>query len=220
MAAEGVPGTLWEPGDGIVELRQCWWGWGSGLAREMGVLVRARPSSWGLLPPCLHWVAAILSSRPCSFQPPTTCRNSPTCCPICQTRGPGPEAAAQGCPEPGPGGLPWEGWGAVRAVVGLGQGACLSVPVHPEAVSSSPVQTELENQKAFGVHLAPGTLLLWFQAAGPVSSSAETQGRRSSALALWATSCCPTASPVKVNVTVSLAAGRQVAALWSASAST
>lgn len=41
-----------------------------------------------------------------------------------------------------------------------------------------------------------------FQAAGPASNSAETRGRRSSALASWATSCCPTVSPVKVTVAV------------------
>lgn len=40
---------------------------------------------------------------------------------------------------------------------------------------------------------------LWLQVAGPVSSSAVTLGMRSSALALWATSCSRMVSPVKVT---------------------
>lgn len=44
----------------------------------------------------------------------------------------------------------------------------------------------------------PAAHAVWLQAAGHVSSSAVTPARRSSARALWATSCWPTASPVKV----------------------
>uniref|UniRef100_A0A8D1KQG9 Fibulin-1 n=1 Tax=Sus scrofa TaxID=9823 RepID=A0A8D1KQG9_PIG len=48
--------------------------------------------------------------------------------------------------------------------------------------------------------------VLCLQVAGPASSSAETRARRSSAPALWATSCSPTASPAKISMNASRAA--------------
>lgn len=114
----------------------------------------------------------------------------------------GPKQQPWGVPRARPQGLLWEGRDTVEAAVGFSLGACLSLSIHPEDISSGLVHTELEKPKVRGVRLASSSCLPRLQAAGHANSSAGTRERRSSALALWAISCCLTASPVKVQFTL------------------
>lgn len=177
-------------------------GQGSGMGSDIGAELRGSGAGawlasemWGQkgplqgLPPCVAWALDILAGggqRPLLSALPLPAllqRQSPPW----RHRGWDLEQRPWGCSEPDSG-VPC---GKAAAA------ACLPVS-HPRA--------ELGSRGL----ARPQLTSVWLQAAGRASSSAGTRARRWSARASWATSCWPTASPVKV--TPRLRDGQQAAA--------